>query len=236
MPKKQAEIPEPPWRTPRKAPQVRKPLDRDLIVDAALRICDEAGLDAVTMRRVAQQLGTGPASLYAHVADKEELHALMLDRVAGDIKARPVDPARWHKQLKELASEAKRVLLTHRDLARAALGGIPSGPNSLVLAEAVLALLRAGKLPDRVAAYAVELVFLQINAAVLDEASYSHGSAEAEMQAQVKQYQAYLATLPTDRFPNLTGLADLLTSGVVDDRFDFRMDVLIAGLRAQGKG
>jgi hypothetical protein len=170
------------------------------------------------------------------VADKEELHALMLDRVAGDIKARPVDPARWHKQLKELASEAKRVLLTHRDLARAALGGIPSGPNSLVLAEAVLALLRAGKLPDRVAAYAVELVFLQINAAVLDEASYSHGSAEAEMQAQVKQYQAYLATLPTDRFPNLTGLADLLTSGVVDDRFDFRMDVLIAGLRAQGKG
>ncbi len=227
-------IPEPPWRTPRKKPLVRKPLDRDLIVEAAVRICDDAGLDSVTMRRVAQALGTGPASLYAHVADKEELQALMLDRVVGDIPVGPADPARWSDQLKEFARETKRVLLSHRDLARAALGGIPSGPNSLVLAEAVLAILRAGGLPDRVAAYGIELVFLQVNAAVLDEAAYSPGASEAEMRAQVNQYEAYLATLPADRFPNLTGLADLLTSGAGDDRFDFRMDVLIAGLRAQG--
>jgi Tetracyclin repressor-like, C-terminal domain len=154
--------------------------------------------------------------------------------VVGDIPVEPADPARWSDQLKEFARETKRVLLSHRDLARAALGGIPSGPNSLVLAEAVLAILRAGGLPDRVAAYGIELVFLQVNAAVLDEAAYSPGASEAEMRAQVNQYEAYLATLPSDRFPNLTGLADLLTSGAGDDRFDFRMDVLIAGLRAQG--
>lgn len=234
MPTQQAAVPEPPWRTPRKKAQVRRPLDRDLIVGAALRVCDEAGLDAVTMRRVAQELGTGPGSLYAHVADKQELQALMLDEVAGEITPVPPDPPRWAEQLKELALEVKQALLSHRDLARAALGGIPSGPNALVLAESILGLLRAGNLPDRVAGYGVEMVFLQINAAVLDEASYTR-DAETRMREQVEQFRAYLAALPTERFPNLTGLTDTLTAGAVDDRFDFRMDVLLAGLRAQGK-
>jgi AcrR family transcriptional regulator len=232
MPTEQAAIPEPPWHTPRKKRVVRRPLDRDLIVGAALRICDDDGLDAVTMRRVAAELGTGPGSLYAHVADKQELQAFMLDEAAGEITPAPADPDRWAEQLLALAREIKQVLLAHRDLARAALGGIPMGPNSLVIAEAILALLRAGDIPERVAAKAVELVFLLINAAVLDEASYLD-DADAHRREQIDQYQAYLATLPTDRFPHLTSLPTMLTAGDIDERFDFRINVLIAGLHAQ---
>lgn len=230
----EAAVPEPPWRTPRKPARVRQPLDRDLIVAAALRVCDREGLDAVTMRRTAQELGTSASALYAHVADKRELQALMLDEVAGEITLPAAPSSPWAAQLLALAREIKRVLLTHRDLARAALGGIPMGPNSLLLAEAVLGLLRAGGLSDRVAGHGVELVFLQINAAVLDEAAYTQ-NAESQSQQQAEQYRAYLATLPTDRFPNLTALTDTLTTGSLQDRFDFRMNVLLDGLRAQDK-
>ncbi len=77
----------------RRAPRERT-LSREAIAAAALQIVDEEGLDAMTMRRVAEALGTGAASLYAHVASKEELVELV-DR-AGDrrmeIPAEP-DPA-----------------------------------------------------------------------------------------------------------------------------------------------
>src|SRR5262245_40912566 len=96
-------VPPPPWR---RAPNPRRPpekpvLSRDLVVKTALGILAAEGFEAVSMRRVAQQLETGPASLYAHVANKEELDELMLDAVLGDVPALEPDPARWTEQVKE---------------------------------------------------------------------------------------------------------------------------------------
>ncbi len=81
-----SDLPTPPGRRPRKAATPRRPLTQEAIVETAIRVLDAEGLEAVTMRRVAQELGTGPASLYAHVSGKEELRELMLDRVAAEIK------------------------------------------------------------------------------------------------------------------------------------------------------
>ena len=67
------DMPTPPGRKPRRPAQPRQPLTRDAIVGTAIRVLDAEGLEAVTMRRVAQELGTGPASLYAHVSGKQEL-------------------------------------------------------------------------------------------------------------------------------------------------------------------
>src|SRR5690606_28095546 len=72
-----AELPTPPWRKPRRGGRTRRPLSRDLIVETAQAVVRAEGLDAVSMRRVAQELGTGPASLYAHVSDKDELLELV---------------------------------------------------------------------------------------------------------------------------------------------------------------
>jgi len=76
-------LPTPPWeRAARKtkAP-ARTPLTQEAIVAAALRILESEGYDALSMRRVAADLGTGAASLYAHVANKDELLKLCIDRV-----------------------------------------------------------------------------------------------------------------------------------------------------------
>ena len=74
----------------RREPRERA-LTRDAIAAATLKIVDAEGLDAVTMRRVAQELGTGAASLYAHVAGKEELLELIVERVIGEVEI-PAEP------------------------------------------------------------------------------------------------------------------------------------------------
>src|SRR5580700_8218103 len=98
--------PSPFAKKPRPARAEAKPaLSRRAIVDAALRIIDTEGLDAVSMRRIAQDLGTGAASLYAHVADKEELLDLVVDQIMGEMVAvhgalAPADTRDWQEQIK----------------------------------------------------------------------------------------------------------------------------------------
>ena len=91
-------VPVPPWRQ-RAARESKQPLSLDLILRTALELLDAEGLDAVSMRKVAQRLGTGAASLYAYVRNKDELHELVLDLVLGEIELPEPDPARWQEQV-----------------------------------------------------------------------------------------------------------------------------------------
>ena len=94
---------------------------------------DEGGVDGLNMRAVAERLGTGPASLYAHFAGKDELLAAMIDRLAADLPvARRSATARGRTSSRTRCAAIRRALGAHRDLARASLGTIPTGPNALV--------------------------------------------------------------------------------------------------------
>ena len=117
----------PPWQQYEKPERTRHPLSREAIVDAALKIIDEQGYSALSMRAVAQALGTGPASLYAHVANKEQLVDLVMDRVYGEFEVPEPGAAPWQEQLKAFARSGVRVMLSHRGLAAATLGGPPMG-------------------------------------------------------------------------------------------------------------
>ena len=142
-------------------PARRRALGRDPIVETALGIVDAEGLDALSMRRVAQELNTGAASLYAHVSSKEELVELLLDRAYRDMEHPAADPGHWRQQVKDFLRQARDRLAAHNDLARAALAAnTPALPNQLGSAEHLLALLRAGGLPDRAAAHGVDLLAL----------------------------------------------------------------------------
>ena len=99
------------------------------------------------MRAVAVELGTGAGSLYWHVRGKEELLNLMVDRVIGELEIPDPDPPRWQEQTKELARDMRRLLKSHRDIARVTLGRIPLGPNSMEANERILAMLRGAVFP-----------------------------------------------------------------------------------------
>lgn len=188
----------------------------------------------MTMRRVAEELDTGAASLYAHVANKEELLELVIERVIGEVEmAGEPDPARWQEQLKEALRGIRAVFSRHRDLARASFARIPLGENALRGSEWMIGVMRAGGLPDQVIAYACDLLPLYVMAIAYEESLYG---VESNSPDQVDRYVAemrnYFASLPVDRFPNIVSLAGPLTAGDGDVRFEFGLEVLVRGLAA----
>jgi AcrR family transcriptional regulator len=220
--------PERPARAPR-----RRSLSQRAIVDAAVRVLDAEGLDALTMRRVGQELDTGGASLYAHVANKEELLELVVDRVIGELELPgAADAERWQEQVKEVVRSMRAVLAGHRDIARACLARIPLGPNALRGSEALIGVMRAGGLPDQVIAYACDLLPLFATATAYEESLYeSIGAGYDEVMEYIGEVRDYFAALPVDRFPNVASLASALTAGSGgDERFEFGLDVLVRGL------
>lgn len=228
-------VPPPPWRSPRKpAVTPRQPLSAELVLATALRIVDREGLDGLSMRRVAQELDTGPASLYAHVANKEDLLEQLIDRVIGEVALPEIDPQRWVEQLKQLQHDSRRVFQRHRDLLRAAQGNIPLGPNSLRMTEVTLGLLRSGGVPDRYAAWALDQLALFVVADVVEGSA--HASRGGDPAVYFTQLRDYFAALPSDRFPNLVRMADVLVEGDGDARFSFGLDLLIDGLAALAVG
>lgn len=216
----------------------RKPRERTLsqaaIVDAALEIVDRDGLDALTMRAVAHALGTGPASLYAHVASKEQLIELLVERVIGEVEfGGAPDPERWAEQIKETAGNMRRVFGSHGDLARASFGRIPVGRNALRGAEWMMAVMRAGGLSDRVTGLAVDLIALYTMAiAYEDGLAVAGGNSLEEMVEFIGRLREYYESLPRDRFPNFVALAGELTAGDENTRFEFGLEVLMRGLEA----
>lgn len=209
-------------------------LTKEGIVDAAVKVLDAEGLDAMTMRRVAQELDTGAASLYARVADKEELTELVVDRVIGDVEMPgPPDPERWQEQVMQAGRAMRAIMSAHRDIARATFARIPLGSNALRSMDAIVAVLRAGGLPDHVVAYASDLLPLYVTAIAYEESLYSQQDIRPEQFTQyVADMRSYFEALPADRFPNMKALAEPLTSGSPEERFDFGLEVIVRGLAA----
>ncbi|MDN3355066.1 TetR/AcrR family transcriptional regulator [Actinomadura sp. DC4] len=226
------EIPPPPWRRPKKNTRQRRPLSQELIVDTAMGILDAEGIDALSMRRVAVDLRTGPASLYAHVANKDELLELMVDRVVAELEVPAPDPARWQEQIVEAGLAAHRVWTEHPGIARAALANIPVGPNSLRYAEGMLAILRAGGVPDRQAGWFIDRVSLYLLADAFEESLHHERGRTSEEDAQeyLQQIRDYFQSLPPDRFPVITSMVGTLVGGTGDERLRFGLELMVRGL------
>jgi AcrR family transcriptional regulator len=232
-------VPAPPWRKsrkPRRESPPRQQLSRALIVDTALAILDDEGLDGLSMRRVAQELGTGPASLYAHVANKDELLELLLDRVSSEITVPDPDPARWQDQLADVYREIYRVLNQHADIARVALGTVPTGANTLRVSERVLGILLAGGVPPQIAAWSIDRLFLYVAADSFEGSIHLANQRAAGMSIEeyygqfIGQLHGFFASLPPAQFPHMTEHVDVLTSGGGDARFEFGLTLLIQGI------
>jgi AcrR family transcriptional regulator len=194
------EIPPPPWdRVPRRALADRRdPLNRKAIVAEAIRILDDGGLDGFTMRRVADALGTGPASLYWHVGSKDGLLDLIFEEVISEQQVPDADPGCSQEQLKDVARTIRSTILRHRDIVRISTGRVPMGPNALRYGDRVLAILRAGGASDRLAVLGHHLLISIVNGFTVDETG-TDGQAPPEPVAAMAR--DYLASLPPSEFP-----------------------------------
>jgi AcrR family transcriptional regulator len=215
---------EPPWWRPPRASRRRQPLSRAAIIDAAIKILDAEGLDALTVRRLGDELGTGSATLYWHIGSKDELGELVYDHVMGGIALPAPDPSHWQAQIKDLARQAYRLMLAHNDLVRLSVGRVPVGPNMLRVMEWTVGLLRAAGIPDQPAAYFGDIFGRYLDASVLEVTA--HGGPPIEQVGQ------YFRSLPPDQFPNMMAVSRAMFTGTDDDRFEFGLDLLVNGLAA----
>jgi AcrR family transcriptional regulator len=227
-------VPPPPWqRTPTRAARRRRdPISKEAIVAAAIRLMDAEGFDALSMRRIAEELGTGAASLYWHVGSKDGLLDLVFDELIGEVSVPDPDPPRWREQVKDLARAQRAGTLRHPYVVRVSIGRIPMGPNALVFSERTLAILRAGGLPPDLAVRGSHLLISTVNGFTIDETGVSgtgpEGAAPAADAAAAAG--AYLATLPSARFPNLVSLAAEYSKSDRDEQFELLIDIFVDGL------
>ena len=226
-------VPPPPWRSAPRRRAAKPALSQELVVKTALEVLAAEGIDAVTMRRIAQELQTGPASLYAHVTNKDELDELMLDAVLSEMPLPVPDPARWDEQVKELLQAQISAMVAYRGIAKVAWNiPVPVNPSSLHQGELMLALLRAGGLDLKQATFAGDALWLYAKAYAYEASSWTHGEYDTEdMTARGRQMQAYMQSLPAEMFPNMLQIGQFFTEQTAAERFDFALDMFLSGLR-----
>lgn len=209
----------------------KAPLSEDAVVDAALRILKSDGPEAVSMRRVAQALDTGPASLYVYVRNREGLVNAMLDRVVAKVELETPDPSRWRTRLHALLDRLHGALVAHPGMAAMTLAEPPATDAILLFADNLLDNLLAGGLTPQAAAWGCDiLVALVYAAAREDDVRRTRGDLHGDERAE--HLRVAFADLPADRFPALREHAGRMVAGTSDQRRRFAVDVVLDGLAA----
>jgi AcrR family transcriptional regulator len=219
---------------PHKGPKPALSLSR--IVAAAVRVADTEGLDAVSMGRVAAELGTAPMSLYRHVSSKEELLTLMVDAAWDEAPGTPVAGEGWRAGLSRWAWALRAGARRHPWVVRIPLNSLPIMPNEVAWFENALACLADTELTEARKASVIMLLAGYVRNLATTEADIA-AAIKASGLAPMEWMAAYprmLAEL-TDphRFP---ALAKFLAAGVFemedgpDDEFVFGLDRILDGV------
>ncbi|MFI0424007.1 TetR/AcrR family transcriptional regulator [Spongiactinospora sp. 9N601] len=203
-------------------------LTRQGIVATAVSILRAEGPAKVTMRRLAKELDTGPASLYVYVANTDELHAAMLDELLGEVDLDAAAHGRdWHERLVGVLTSYTLVLFAHPELARAALAARPSGEHYLKLLERLLSLLDEGGVPPAQAAWGVDAL-LQAATATAAETSARAQAPHADQEWDALSEALHGAD--ERAHPHLHALAAQLLDGTPQQRLSWHFRMLINGI------
>jgi len=211
----------------------KKPITVDRITDAALQVVATEGYDALTIRRVAAVLGTGPSSLYAHIVSKEDIDDLLVGRLYSGIALPEPDPATWRKQILDVYTQIRDQYLKYPGVSRAALGVVPTNLSTLRVREGLLAILLAGGIEPQSAAWVLDALSLYVSAYALEQSlvQQRRGDPDQEWVLGREELIRRFTALPADTFPQTRRHAAELTSGTGHDRFEFTLGLLMNNLR-----
>lgn len=209
-------------------------LSTQRVVAEAVRLADSEGVDRLSMRRLADELGAGAMSLYHYVSNKDELLDAMIDVVFYEIEL-PTDPGGWSAAMRQRAMSAREVLGRHPWAIALMESRTAPGPANLRHREAVTACLRRAGFSVEMATHANWLLDSYVYGFVLQEASLPFDTAEqfAEIGEDV-----FLPQVPPDRYPYLNEAASTLLAAGYDpaDEFTFGLDVILGALESMTAG
>ena len=194
--------------------RARRPLSKERVLDAAIAVADRGGVESITMRRVAQELGVEAMSLYHHVPNKEAILDGVVDRVFEEIEMPDLDGAAdWRDNLRSRARSTREVLSRHRW----ALGLMDSrrnpGPATLRHHDAVLGVLRRAGFTLPMTAHAVSVLDSYVGGFVLQESALPATTGD-ELEEVAK---GILEEVPGDALPYLR---ELIEDHALDPGYD----------------
>jgi AcrR family transcriptional regulator len=225
--------PRPTGNPPARTRDGRRTLSRDQVVDAAVRLVDAEGFDALSMRRLGHTLDAGAATLYWHVKSREELLGLVVDHVFAEVLADMHDPAGWQATMRELAVALRGALLRHPGVAPILASRPAFGPNALMALEVLLAAFREAGFPP-------------VEALLGSTTLVSFTAATARLEGQAGEWvdapgpaagrpgvHALLDTIGPAVFPATLEAVPAALEITATTQFDYMLDVLIEGIAAR---
>jgi TetR/AcrR family transcriptional regulator, tetracycline repressor protein len=201
------------------------------VVAEARRIGAKEGIEALTMRRLADALGVLPNALYTYFPDKASILDAVLDDLIGNVEA-PNRRLSWRRGLIGLMSSYRRLLLTQPGLIALTVSRPMYGPNALRLREDMLGVLRQGQLDDRDAVSAFLALFAYTTGFVAFETARVPGKRDAQQRAHGRRLHA---SLPEEAFPNSRALAARLAKRPGDREFVRGLHGVIAGMSTSAR-
>jgi AcrR family transcriptional regulator len=215
---------------PKTAPAPR--LTKDTVVDRALELADRNGLDALTIRKLATELGVTPMALYWHFRSKEELLAGLVERVWSEIDV-DVDPsAPWPRQLRGLLESLLAVLRAHPAASKLLLEFDKQTSATMRAAEVSLEILLGAGFDPESAAGIVRYALWTGIMLVMSEPG-SEWLAPDERAEHLRMKQIAFATLPPARFPRLVECAIPMTAySDPESHYELGVSLFIGGVEA----
>ena|SRR5919106_1099526 len=210
------------------SPAPRTPLTRQRVLQAAVALADEGGIESLTMRKLGQALGVEAMSLYHHVANKDGLLDGMVDLVFGEIDL-PADGVGWKAAMRRRAVSARAALRRHPWAIGLMESRSTPGPANLRHHDAVIGCLRRAGFSVALTAHAYSLLDSYVYGFALEEASLPFDTPEETADVA----QSMMAEFPVDAYPHLTELAveHVLQPGYdYGDEFEYGLDLILDGL------
>ncbi len=208
----------------------RPRLDRDRVLEGAVDLADEIGVEPLTIRKLAEHLDTKPMTLYHHVANKEAILDGMVDVVFEQIDVPPAELP-WREALRQRCVSARAVLRRHPWAVPLMESRRAPGPATLHHHDAVLGCLRGAGFPIQVVAHAYAIVDAFVYGFAIQEASLPAGD-EGELGEFA---EALVEQMPAEMFPNLVAFTveHVVQPGYdFGDSFDVGLDLILDGIEA----
>lgn len=209
----------------------RQPLTRERVLNGAVELADEIGVEAFTMRKLADALDVKPMTIYHHVDGKEQIIDGMVDIVFSEIAPPPTDTD-WKSAIRQRCVSAREVLSRHEWAAPFMESRTTAGPETLAHHDAVLGCLRGGGLSFQMTAHAYAIIDAFVYGFALQEANLPF---EGDTPiAQLDQLAAgMIASFPEGAYPSLLEFTvdHVLKPGYeFGDSFEFGLDLILDGL------
>jgi AcrR family transcriptional regulator len=210
----------------------RTRLTRTAVVDRALHLADADGLDALTIRKLAQELGVTPMALYWHFRSKDELLDGLAERVWAEIDVNIDATAAWPAQLRGLLESLLRALRAHPAAPQLLLQSEKQGEHALRATEVTLQVLRGAGFDPRYASEIARSALWTGITLVMSEPGITLLAPDERTEMQ-RRKRVVLASLPTAIFPRLVECAVPMTScDEPEFHYDLGVSVFIAGVEA----